>query len=85
MWDGLGERVDLLLTDVIMPEVGGPELARRLRMRHSDLRVLFTSGYTEDETVARGLASASVGFLGKPFTPAELVEGVEAVLADGRA
>lgn len=59
--------VDLLLTDVVMPGLGGPELARRLRDRRPTLKVIYMSGYTEDTIVNRTVPMSGVGFLQKPF------------------
>lgn len=71
---------DLLLTDVVMPGMMGHELARRLRRGQPDLRVLLTSGYTDDDQILRELASEGLAFLPKPFTPAQLVARVRALL-----
>jgi PAS domain S-box-containing protein len=61
---------DLLLTDVIMPGITGPELARRLRMRKPDLPVVFMSGFAEEQVL--GPDAGSSPFIGKPFTTQEL-------------
>jgi CheY-like chemotaxis protein len=71
-----GKKVDLLLTDVVMPQMSGPELAVRAREFAPDLKLLFMSGYS-GETVSeesRGLGKVSV--VEKPFRPAELVQKV---------
>jgi CheY-like chemotaxis protein len=60
--------VDLLLTDVIMPQVSGPELARRLTAERPDLKVIFMSGYTEHGIVDNGILNPGISFLSKPFT-----------------
>jgi PAS domain S-box-containing protein len=73
----------LLLTDVVMPGMGGGELAERLQAERAGLRVLFTSGYTDDAVVRQGIVQRDVPFLPKPYSPAELIEHVRAVL-DGR-
>jgi len=65
--------IDLLVTDVVMPEMDAFELAARVRLERPGIRVLYTSGYTD--------ARAEGPFLQKPFTPAQLVEKVAAVLA----
>jgi two-component system, cell cycle sensor histidine kinase and response regulator CckA len=65
------ERVDVLVADVELRGLAGPDLAERLRSRWPDLRVLFVSGYTSDALEGRGSA-----FLQKPFTRAELTEAV---------
>ncbi len=66
-------RIDLLVTDVVMPEMDAFELAQRITAEMPDVRVLFTSGYTD--------AAAEGPFIQKPFTPAELVQKVSSVLA----
>jgi len=70
------ESVDLLLTDVIMPEINGPELARLLSERRPGLAVLFMSGYAEDEIVHRGVVDPGVSLLPKPFGPDALARAV---------
>ena len=65
-------RFDLLITDVILPGMDGPELARRAAELTPNLPVLFISGYTDDEIVRRGLLQAGQPFLQKPFTPEAL-------------
>jgi CheY-like chemotaxis protein len=70
------ETVDLLLTDVIMPEISGAELARLLTERRPDLAVLFMSGYAEDEIVHRGVVDPGVSLLPKPFGPDSLARAV---------
>ena len=73
---GLVERapdsIDLVLTDVVMPRMGGAELARRLASVRPDLRVVFMSGYCEDPIVRTIERSPSI-FLAKPFTAAALM------------
>jgi nitrogen-specific signal transduction histidine kinase/ActR/RegA family two-component response regulator len=71
---------DLLITDVVMPEMSGPELAERLAERWPDLRVLFVSGYTDDAVVAHGLIESTVDFLPKPFPQDELARRVRRAL-----
>jgi PAS domain S-box-containing protein len=73
-------RVDLVVTDVVMPGLDGRSLADALRRRRPELRVLYVSGYTEDAVVARGVLGTGLGFLPKPFTPAALLARVRAVL-----
>ncbi len=72
--------IHLLLTDVVMPEMSGPELASRLAKRQPDLKVLFMSGYTDDAIVRQGLVAEGGHFLQKPFAPEGLALKVREVL-----
>jgi CheY-like chemotaxis protein len=68
--------IHLLVTDVVMPEMGGGELADRLTARRPDLKVLYISGYSNDEVLRRGVHDTGTRFLHKPFTSEGLVERV---------
>ena len=83
-WLHASVRPDLLVTDVVMPGLSGPELARRLTEYHPSLRVLFMSGYTEAADDVRGSYLSGVPFLQKPFTAGSLAERVRSVLDSGR-
>ena len=68
--------IDLLLTDVVMPRMSGPELAQKLRALRPGLEVLFMSGYNDSRLVHRGVEESNVNLLVKPFSPDDLVEMV---------
>lgn len=72
--------IQLLMTDVVLPEMTGKELADELVRERPDLRVLFSSGYTSDVIVHQGVLDAGVNFLQKPFSRRELAAKVRAVL-----
>lgn len=72
---------DLLLTDVTMPGLAGPDLYDDLRKRQPDLTVLYMSGYTSDPRIRRGLVDASVAFVAKPFRAQELLASVRRAIA----
>jgi CheY-like chemotaxis protein len=73
-------KVDLLLTDVVRPQMTGRTVAELLAQARSGLKVLYMSGYTDDDVVRRGVLATDTEFLQKPFTPAELLQQVREVL-----
>jgi PAS domain S-box-containing protein len=85
LFEAAPTRFDLLVTDVVMPLLGGPELSRRVATLRPELPVLFVSGYPADLD-PRVLESDRVGFLPKPFTASALLDAVDGLLGDnGRA
>jgi DNA-binding NtrC family response regulator len=76
----MGDTIQLLLTDVVMPGTSGPSLAADLTARHPGMRVLYMSGYTDDAIVRHGLLEGGVSFLQKPFAPDTLARKVRQVL-----
>jgi two-component system, cell cycle sensor histidine kinase and response regulator CckA len=73
---GSDQRVDLVLTDVVMPVLNGRELGELLAVERPGLPVLFMSGYTDDDVIRRGLLRPGSPFIQKPFLPAALARKV---------
>jgi two-component system cell cycle sensor histidine kinase/response regulator CckA len=71
-----GQDFDLLLTDLMMPTVQGDELARRLRVHHPDMKILYVTGFADRLFVSRATLWENEAFLEKPFTPNGLLEAV---------
>ena len=76
--------LDLLLTDVILPDVSGPQVARRLAASHPTIEVLYMSGYTDDYLTHHGIASSDPMLLGKPFTIDSLLSRIRETLDGNR-
>ena len=77
---GYGDRIDLLLTDVVMPGMSGRELATQLVLHHPEMQVLFMSGYPDDAIGKHGVLDEGVSFIGKPYTPLALARKVREVI-----
>jgi len=73
--------IDLMLTDVVMPDINGRELAERVVAIRPYIKILFMSGYTDSEVVRVKVLEHTSGFLPKPFTTADLQNQVQKVLA----
>jgi len=78
-------RIDLLITDVVMPRMNGRQLTEALRRTFPTIKVLYTSGYTDDAVVLHGILRKEVSFLQKPYTPALLTKKVRSVLNESAA
>jgi CheY-like chemotaxis protein len=76
----LDGRIDLLLTDVVMPQMSGREIAASLQPLCSRMKVLYMSGYTDDAIVQHGVLDSGVAYLQKPITPASLTRKVREVI-----
>lgn len=77
-----GERIDLLVTDVMMPALGGAELARQAGASRPDLHVLYMSGYPRAVVAHQGIVAADVRLVEKPFTRQSLLRAVREALTD---
>ncbi len=69
--------IDLLLTDVVMPEMSGPEAAAVLSKQYPNLKILFMSGYTENTIIEHGVLAEEINFIHKPITPKTLSQAVQ--------
>jgi DNA-binding NtrC family response regulator len=75
------DAIDLLLTDVVMPEMSGRDLAQQMRATRPTIRVVYMSGYTGEAISKHGILDPSANFLQKPFTRDRLLQCVSAALA----
>jgi PAS domain S-box-containing protein len=73
-------RIDLLITDVVMPKLSGKEVAEQLRAIHPETRVLFMSGYTDEAIVHHGIVDSGIAFIQKPFSERALAQKIRDVL-----
>jgi two-component system cell cycle sensor histidine kinase/response regulator CckA len=72
--------IDLLMTDVVMPQMDGRELSEKVAAINPHIRTLFTSGYTNDRTERRGISGEAVNFIQKPFAPDVLARKIREML-----
>jgi PAS domain S-box-containing protein len=79
-----GRTIDLLLTDIVMPGMSGPEVVRKMREIRPDLKAICMSGYTDETVVRHGILESGIAFLQKPITPDSLRQKVRGVLDDER-
>jgi len=78
---GAGEKIDLLITDVVMPHMDGPDLVRQVRESHPEMKVIFISGYAEDAFRQRLDSDSEIHFLPKPFSLQQLASKVKEVIS----
>lgn len=77
-------KVDLLLSDMLLPELSGFDLAEGLRAQYPEMKILFITGYVEGDIVQRSIADLGATFLDKPFPPAALIERVREAIGPAR-
>ena len=75
-----GHNVDLVLSDIVLSGMSGPELAEKLRKQKNNVRFLFMSGYADDAVIRHGILETEVAFIQKPFTPDALAQKVRETL-----
>lgn len=81
LWQSRRDEIDLVITDVVMPEMTGPELVDRLKSLREDIKVLYVSGHASGSVLGEGALSAGSAFLEKPFSPRKLAKAVHELLA----
>lgn len=79
------QRIDLLLTDVVLPRISGPELVEQVSLMHPGLAVLYMSGHTDNPALLESVRSAELRLIMKPFSGAELTRIVRLALDERRA
>jgi DNA-binding NtrC family response regulator len=72
--------IQLMITDVVMPGMSGPQLAEQLLAEHPEMKVIFISGYTDNAVVENGLIQTGSTFIQKPFSPDTLKEKIRELL-----
>ena len=77
-------QIDLMITDVVMPKMGGKEAADRLQPLYPQMKVIYMSGYTDNAIVEHGVLAPGLSFLQKPFTPESMARKVREILDDGK-
>jgi YesN/AraC family two-component response regulator len=78
--DDYDGNIDIVITDVVMPKMSGKELVSHLKPKYGDIKILFMSGYTDDEITHDGILDKGVNFLQKPFTEHQLASKIYSIL-----
>ena len=78
-----GEKIHVLLTDVVMPRLGGRELAEKMQKLIPEIKVILMSGYIDDDEVLQNINNSRITFIPKPLTPAVLMKKLRQVLEEG--
>jgi FixJ family two-component response regulator len=74
----------MLVTDVVMPGLGGRQVAETLEAKFPEMKVLYVSGYTDDAILRHGVLRAEVAFLNKPYSASTLIEKIRRILDGGQ-
>jgi PAS domain S-box-containing protein len=74
IFDRTGEKIKLVLTDIMMPDMSGTEMAKEMRLKHPDIKLLFMSGYSEEKLKSHDFPCEQSPFMTKPFSPADLAQ-----------
>jgi signal transduction histidine kinase/CheY-like chemotaxis protein len=82
IFDRAGEKIHMVLTDILMPDMTGPEMAKEMRLKHPEIKLLFMSGYTEEKLNALDFPGEHIRFMKKPFSPTDLAVLVQKCLFD---
>jgi two-component system cell cycle sensor histidine kinase/response regulator CckA len=83
IFDRAGEKINLVLTDIMMPDMPGPEMAKEMRLKHPDVKLLFMTGYSEEKLNALDFPGEQIQFMAKPFSPTDLAMLVQKCLFEG--
>ena len=73
-------KIHILLTDVVMPKIGGHELAEKIKEQHTETKIIYMSGYTENAIAHHGVLDKGINFIQKPFTASELAKEIRRIL-----
>ncbi|MEI7817433.1 MAG: ATP-binding protein [Desulfuromonadales bacterium] len=81
IFDRAGEKINLVLSDIMMPDMSGPEMAKEMRLKNPEVRLLFMSGYSEEKVNSHDFPGEKIPLMAKPFSPGELAILVQKSLA----
>jgi len=85
MRENKGPTIRLVITDVIMPEMDGEVMAKDMSTTHPDVKILYTSGYTDEAIKRHGVLDKGCKFLAKPYTPSSIAAKVREMLDESKA
>jgi signal transduction histidine kinase/CheY-like chemotaxis protein len=82
IFDRSGAKIDLVLTDIMMPDMSGPEMIKEMRLKAPDVKFLFMSGYSEEKLNPLDFSGEPIQFIAKPFSPSDLGTHIKTCLSD---